>query len=80
LGNLKKHYIGSISSEKSAAKIYDCHAILSHGLRAKTNFSYTKLEITKILKNEFHDMTLEGKSISEDPIRHSEEGEVDQIN
>jgi len=42
LGNLKKHYIGSISTEIKAARIYDRHAIMTHGLRAKTNFSYTK--------------------------------------
>ena len=43
LGNLKKHYIGSISSETKAARIYDAHAILAHGLKAKTNFSYNKI-------------------------------------
>jgi len=42
LGNLRKHYIGSIQNEERAARIYDRHAILTHGLRAKTNFSYTK--------------------------------------
>jgi len=45
LGNLRKRYIGSIGSEEAAARIYDHYAILTHGLRAKTNFSYTKQEI-----------------------------------
>jgi len=49
---LKKHYIGSISTEIKAARIYDRHAILTHGLRAKTNFSYTKAQIEKILEQE----------------------------
>lgn len=45
LGNMRKRYIGSIGSEHSAARIYDHYAIMTHGLRAKTNFSYTKYEI-----------------------------------
>jgi len=53
---LKKHYIGSITTELKAARIYDRHAILTHGLRAKTNFSYTKSEIDQILSNEKDDI------------------------
>lgn len=49
LGNLRKRYIGSIGSEESAARIYDHYAIISHGLRAKTNFSYTRAEIQSIV-------------------------------
>ena len=45
LGNLRKRYIGSISSEQAAAKLYDYYAILTHGLNAKTNFSYTKAQV-----------------------------------
>jgi hypothetical protein len=52
LGNLKKHYIGSIISEERAARIYDRHAILTHGLRAKTNYSYSKKHILAILDKE----------------------------
>ncbi len=55
MGNLKKHYIGSINSEEKEAKIYDRHAILTHGLRAKTNYSYTKAQILCILQNEHED-------------------------
>lgn len=42
LGNLQKRYIGSITSEANAARIYDKYAIMTHGLKAKTNYSYTK--------------------------------------
>ena len=52
LGNLKKHYIGSIVSEERAARIYDRHAILTHGLRAKTNYSYSKNHVLSILNKE----------------------------
>jgi len=45
LGSLRKRYIGSIPTEEMAARIYDCFSIISHGLRAKTNFSYRKNEI-----------------------------------
>lgn len=52
LGNLKKHYIGSINTEESAARIYDRHAIVTHGLRAKTNYNYMKKEIIALLEKE----------------------------
>jgi len=48
LGTLNKRYIGSISREDEAAKIYDFYAILAHGLKAKTNFSYNKKQLLKI--------------------------------
>lgn len=51
MGNLRKHYIGSISTEIKAAKVYDTHAIQTHGLRAKTNFSYSKKQIEHILRS-----------------------------
>ena len=34
-----------------AARIYDYFSIISHGLKAKTNFSYTKENILDILAN-----------------------------
>lgn len=52
LGNLKKHYVGSINSEERAARIYDRHAILTHGLRAKTNYNYTKGQVLAFLSRE----------------------------
>jgi len=41
LGHYSKRYIGSIGSELQAAKIYDVNSIISGGLSAKTNFTYT---------------------------------------
>lgn len=38
---MKKRYVGSIENEIKAAIIYDYYAILTHGLKAKLNFSYT---------------------------------------
>lgn len=50
LGNtLSKRYIGSANSEEEAARLYDRKAILTNGLKAKTNFSYTKTQIEQIL-------------------------------
>ena len=40
---------GSIKVERFAARIYDKRQILAHGLFAKTNFNYTKSELTKML-------------------------------
>jgi hypothetical protein len=34
-----------------AARIYDYFSIISHGLKAKTNFSYSKQNILHILEN-----------------------------
>ncbi|TNV78187.1 hypothetical protein FGO68_gene15350 [Halteria grandinella] len=51
LGCLRKRYIGSILTEIEAAKIYDCFSIVSHGLKAKTNFSYKKSDIKIIIEN-----------------------------
>ena len=33
----------------NAGKIYDNYAIITHGLKAKTNFSYTKQEVLDIV-------------------------------
>ena len=50
LGDLRKRYIGSIGNEKTAAKLYDYYAILNSGLLAKTNFSYTKQDLLKMIE------------------------------
>jgi len=47
---MRKRYIGSISSEDAAARIYDHYAIITHGLRAKTNFDYSKAQIREIVE------------------------------
>jgi hypothetical protein len=41
-----------MNTEEKAAKIYDRLAILTHGLRAKTNYSYSKAQIINILDRE----------------------------
>uniref|UniRef100_A0A7S3KST7 AP2/ERF domain-containing protein n=1 Tax=Euplotes crassus TaxID=5936 RepID=A0A7S3KST7_EUPCR len=52
MGNFKKMYFGAIKSEKEAAIFYDKLAIVSHGIKAKTNFSYTRSDIINILNDE----------------------------
>lgn len=47
--NKKKRYIGTISDEHFAARTYDKAAIQNHGMRANTNFDYTKREVIAIL-------------------------------
>eukprot|EP00347_Sterkiella_histriomuscorum_P024328 403331510 len=82
LGNLKKHYIGSISTELKAAKIYDRHAIQTHGLRAKTNFQYTKQQIEQILDRQFdeesfeEECALEATTQDHDTVNHSDMRQV----
>ena len=44
--------MGSSTSELEAARIYDRKAIVSNGLTAKTNFSYTKPQILDIIRQE----------------------------
>ena len=50
MGGLRQRYIGSISSEEAAAKVYDYYAILSHGTKAKTNYSYTVESVRKMIE------------------------------
>ena len=45
IGSIKKKYFGGFSCEKDAAILYDKLSILTNGLAAKTNFSYTKSEL-----------------------------------
>ena len=42
--------MGSVVSEVTAARIYDKLAIKNFGLRAKTNFDYTKRDLIKVLE------------------------------
>ena len=42
MSSKKKLYIGGIDTEEEAAKVYDEMAITINGIKAKTNFSYTK--------------------------------------
>ena len=78
LGNLRKRYLGSISSEQAAAKLYDYYAILTHGLNAKTNFSYTKLEVQNLVENYNEDDILAPSHLKMNmDDQGSEEGNVD---
>lgn len=45
-----KEYKGGFDSEDSAARMYDKKSICTFGLKAKTNFDYTKAEVIEILK------------------------------
>ena len=50
MGNQKKSYSGSIRDEMEAAKMYDKLVIKNLGLRAKTNFDYTKNDLRKVIQ------------------------------
>lgn len=46
---VNKRYYGSCATEMEAARLYDEKSILLHGLKAKTNFNYSKTELEGIL-------------------------------
>ena len=48
----KFRHRGSIKFEHAAARIYDKRAILLNGMAAKTNFSYTKARLERMLVND----------------------------
>lgn len=50
--NVSGKYLGSINSERMAARVYDRCCIRANGLKAKTNFSYTKEQLLRMLTNE----------------------------
>ena len=45
----KKRYLGSFSNEEEAARAYDKVALQNHGIKAKTNYDYTKEEVKEIM-------------------------------
>ena len=47
--NRQKIYLGTLPTEELAAKFYDKVAIQNQGVKAKTNFSYTKEEVLSIV-------------------------------
>ena len=46
-----KVFVGQIERERLAARIYDKRIILAKGLDAKTNFSYNKRQILRLLRS-----------------------------
>ena len=46
----KKRYLGSFSNEEEAARAYDKVALQHHGIKAKTNYDYTKEEVKEIME------------------------------
>ena len=49
--NHTKEYYGGFRNEQDAAREYDYWAISTYGLKAKTNYNYTKREVLFILTN-----------------------------
>lgn len=45
MNNNYKYFSGQIKSEELAARIYDRYALQTLGLRARTNFDYTRSEL-----------------------------------
>ena len=60
--NKSKTYIGTYSSESIAARIYDIIAIKNRGIKARTNFVYSKNQLTKICNN---NIDIKAKNINE---------------
>ena len=48
--NHYKEYNGGFSAEEEAARVYDRKSICTFGLKAKTNFDYTKQEVIEMIK------------------------------
>jgi hypothetical protein len=47
-----KDYKGGFDCEVEAARMYDRKSICTFGLKAKTNFDYTKNQVFEILKDD----------------------------
>ena len=47
-----KEYKGGFENEIDAAKMYDRKSICTFGLKAKTNFDYTKHQVFEILRDD----------------------------
>lgn len=60
--NKSKTYIGTYPSESIAARIYDIIAIKNRGIKARTNFVYSKNQLDKICSN---DIDIKAKNINE---------------
>lgn len=51
---MKKTYIGTFDSSEEAARAFDIYSLLLHSLKARTNFTYTKLDIMEIINQFTH--------------------------
>lgn len=49
--NKKKRYVGGYLSEENAAKAYDKVALQFYGIKAKTNYNYSKEEVRTIINS-----------------------------
>lgn len=49
MGYGRKKYIGGLLNIEEAARVYDYYTIWGHGIKAKTNFSYTTREVEEML-------------------------------
>ena len=47
--NQQKKYKGQLRTERLAARVYDKRAIFAYGIKAKTNFNYTKKQLDRII-------------------------------
>lgn len=63
---IAKKYLGAISSEQRAAKLYDKYAIIIQGLQAKTNYQYTKKEVINLLEEE-DEIVTENSLLEQEP-------------
>ena len=48
--NKQKKYLGSLQNPEQAARLYDKVVIQQQGLKAKTNFSYTRDDLVMLLR------------------------------
>ena len=47
--NGQRHYVGTLDNRHKAAVLHDIVVIQSKGLKAKTNFCYTKVELIALM-------------------------------
>ncbi len=50
--NHYKEYKGGFETEEAAARMYDKKSICTFGLKAKTNFDYTKWQVLEIINDD----------------------------
>ena len=48
-----KRYLCLVNVQEDAARSYDKHALVLHGLQAKTNFEYTKAQLFALFHEDF---------------------------